>query len=221
VKPASEAELAAVVIEWLEVLGADVYQEVELRRQGIRADIVAKVQAELWIIETKTSMSVALIEQAMARRRFVHRIYVAVPEGRSRGGLDLCRELGIGVLSVRVGTDGTYDASKVKLLTPSQRWNSRPLELSSRLLPEHKTHARAGAQTGGHWSMWRQTCEAIAKVVRAGGQDGVSIKEAVSDRYHYFTLAGARSSIATWARQGKIPGVRCEGGRMFAIEASK
>jgi hypothetical protein len=65
----SEADLAAVVVAWLEVLGGDVYQEVELLPRGIRADIVAKVHAELWIIEVKTSVSLALIEYRTLENR--------------------------------------------------------------------------------------------------------------------------------------------------------
>ncbi len=220
----AEAELATVVVAWLEALGADVYQEVELVRRGIRADIVARVRAELWIVETKTSVSLALIEQAMERRRFAHRIYIAAPVTRARAGHALCAELGIGMLGVTVagGVDAAskYDQPQVREVCASRRWNARPVALAAKLRPEHKTHARAGAPTGGHWSPFRATCEALTSRVALAGSSGVSIKEAVDGiEHHYRSNAGARSSLVTWIREGKIPSVAIRDGVLHSVEA--
>jgi hypothetical protein len=216
----SEADLAAVVIAWLEALDADVYQEVELYRQGIRADIVARVGAELWIVETKTSMSLALIEQAMERRRFAHRVYIAAPFYKARAGLVLCQELGIGVLGVEVGDPNAtheYAEPRIQMRAQSRRWNSRPLALAKKLEPEHKTHARAGAPTGGHWSPFRRTIERLAQEVAA--HPGILIKAAVAGiEHHYRSNAGARTSLATWIRQGKVPGVVIRDGKLWPAE---
>lgn len=206
----TEADLAAVVVAWLQALGGDVYQEVELRPRGIRADIVARVRAEIWIVETKTSMSLALIEQAMERRRLAHRVYIAAPMHKARAGLELCEELGIGVLAVSVGAGPAiaidYDAPLVVMRAQSRRWNSRPVSLAKRLAPEHKTHARAGEPTGGHWSPFRRTIERLAQEVSA--HPGILIKAAVAGiEHHYRSNAGARTSLAAWVREGKVPGV--------------
>jgi hypothetical protein len=214
----SEAELAAVVVAWLTALGADVYEEVELYRQGPRADIVARVRAELWIVETKTSMSLALIEQAMERRRFAHRIYIAAPLYKARAGLALCQELGIGVLGVEVGlgldSPSEYDEPRVEMRAQSRRWNSRPVVLARKLEPEHKTHARAGAQTGGHWSPFRRTIERLAQEVAA--HPGILLKAAVAGiEHHYRSNAGARTSLAAWIREGKVPGVVIRDGALY------
>jgi hypothetical protein len=214
----SEVDLAAVVVEWLEVLGADVYQEVELLPRGIRADIVARVRAELWIIEVKTSVSLALIEQAMERRRFAHRVFIAAPTGRALAGQNVCAELGIGLLDVYVGGGSTYNPSRVKEVCPSRRWNSRPVKLASRLRPEHKTHAKAGEPSGGHWTRFNGTCEELLQIVRAAGSEGIALKEAISTKHHYSSLAGARSSLASWIRDGRMPCVRLEGGRLFVTK---
>jgi hypothetical protein len=215
----SEADLAAVVIAWLEALGADVYEEVELQRQGIRADIVARVRAEIWIVETKTSVSLALIEQAMERRRFAHRVYIAAPIHRARGGVALCSELGIGVLGVKAGADLNYDPPLVREEVASRRWNQRPVALTKKLSPEHKTHARAGAPTGGHWSPFRKTCELLCE--RVARNPGLTLKEAVgSIEHHYHSNSGARASLATWIREGKIPSVRIDDGKLFPVEGA-
>lgn len=217
----TEAELAAVVVAWLEALDADVYQEVELAARGIRADIVARVRAELWIIETKTSMSLALIEQAMERRRFAHRIYIAAPAHKARAGLALCQEVGIGVIGVSVGSGvddpRQWDEPQVTMRAQSRRWNARPVTLAKRLEPEHKTHARAGEPTGGHWSPFRRTIERLAQEVAA--HPGILIKAAVSGiEHHYRSNAGARTSLATWIRQGKVPGVVIRDGKLWPAE---
>lgn len=213
----SEEDLAAVVVAWLEAMGADIYQEVEILSRGIRADIVARVRAELWIVETKTSVSLALIEQAMERRRYAHRVYIAAPAYKARAGVGLCREIGIGVLDVKLGDPGSkWDLPNVRELAPSRRWNSRPVKLAAQLRPEHKTSARAGAPTGGHWTPFRATCEELVRAVRAAGADGITIKDAIATKHHYASVAGARSSLATWIRDGRLAGVRLEAGRLYA-----
>lgn len=215
----TEADLAAVVVRWLEERGFDVYQEVELERQGIRADIVARRGPELTIVETKTSASLALLGQVMERRRFAHRVYAASPVKRGPF-VDACKEMGIGVLAVHVGGPGMYtpykgsmaiplDPPSVTEIEPSRRWNARPLKLASRLRPEHKTACPAGSPTGGHWSRWRDTCAQLAAVVAR--EPGLSLREALSPdrmRHHYASLASARSSLMTDIRAGAIPGVR-------------
>ncbi len=210
----SEADLAAVVVAWLEMLGADVFQEVELVPRGIRADIVARVRSEIWIIETKTSVSLALIEQAMERRRFAHRVFIAAPTGRARAGHSVCAELGIGLLDVYIGS--SYEPVRVREVCTSRRWNSRPVKLADKLRPEHKTACAAGSPTGGHWSPFRATCEQLTRTVRDAGPEGLTIKEAIASRHHYASLAGARSSLAKWIQEGRMPGVRLEYGRLFA-----
>jgi hypothetical protein len=213
----SEADLAAVVVAWLEMLGADVFQEVELVPRGIRADIVARVRAELWIIETKTSVSLALIEQAMERRRFAHRVFVAAPTGRARAGALVCAELGIGVLDVFIGR-GPYEPPRVREVCPSRRWNSRPVKLAAKLRPEHKTACPAGSPTGGHWSPFRQTCDELTRIVAQAGPDGIPLKTVIATKWHYSSLASARSSLASWILSGRMPGVRLEAGRLYPIE---
>lgn len=207
----SEAQLAAVVIHWLEALGADVYQEVEIHTQGHRADIVARIRSEIWIVETKASMSLAVIEQAMDRRRHAHRVYIAAPLARARAGRLLCSELGIGLLEVSADS---YDGPMVRQVCASRRWNQRPVALAARLQPEHKTHARAGAPTGGHWSPFRKTIELLA--ARVAKSPGLSVKDAVNSiEHHYRNNTGARTSLATWIREGKVPGVRIEDGKLW------
>lgn len=203
----TETTYASIVVDHFEAIGADVYQEVEC--PGGIADIVALVAAELWIIEVKTSLSLALIAQALDRRRTAHRVYVAAPFSRTfREVRPLCAELGIGLLQINERTsDKPWHVIEV---VASRRWNTRPVALKAKLAPEHKTHALAGAPGGaGRWTPFRDTCEQLARLVCS--QPGVSLRDAVGKiRHHYATPAGARSSLAHWIGRGKVAGIRLD-----------
>lgn len=223
---ASEQSVAELVVAWLEKLGADVYQEVTVR--GGVADIVAKVHAEVWIVEVKTSLSLALLVQAYERRRLCHRVYIAAPYSRNvRDVAEICKALGIGLLVVKQGDYGweesryEYCHPKVEQEADSRRWNRRPVELASKLQPEHKTHAKAGAiGAGGRWTPFRNTCEQLARVVRS--TPGIKLKDAIAEiRHHYASNSGARASLATWVREGAVSGVRIENGALYPVEATR
>lgn len=214
----SEADLAAVVVSWLQDSGAAVYQEVEVA--GGVADIVARVGAELWIIETKLKLSLTLLVQAMERRRHAHRVYCAGPYTRTlRDFAGVCREVGVGLLEVRGGGwDERWDPDRasVKEAAPSPRWNRRPVALAAKLRPEHQTHAAAGTN-GGRWTPFRDTCEQLRAIVERN--PGVPLGDAVASiRDHYSSKAAARSSLATWVAAGKVPGVMIVEGALWPEE---
>jgi len=203
----SEQDVAAIVVDYLEQLGADVYQEVEC--QGGVADLVARVGAEIWIVEVKTSFSLALLLQAMDRRRCAHRVVIAAPYTRNIRDVGVvCEALGIGVWQVRVpDPSSTWEQPEVRQLVTSARHNRRPVELAKRLEPGHKTHAKAGAVgAAGRWTPFRRTCEALAAVVSR--EPGVLLKQAIDQiEHHYATDANARSSMLKWIEVGRVPGV--------------
>ena len=203
----SEQAVAEVVVEYLEAAGADIYQEVTVR--GGVADIVARVLAETWIVEVKTSLSLALVAQAMERRRLAHRVYIAAPHTRTSGDVAmLCRELGIGFLEVTTPSEyDTWVKPRVTELAESKRWNRRPVELTASLKPEYKTHAKAGAiGAGGRWTPFRNTCEQVTRLVREN--PGATIKEIVDGiEHHYSSDRVARSSLARWTQEGRVDGV--------------
>ncbi len=216
----TEATYASVVVDHFEAIGADVYQEVACA--GGVADIVALVAAELWVIEVKTSLSLALIVQALERRRDAHRVFVAAPYSRNfRDVGALCAELGIGLLQINSGEYDPHTRSRtpwrVVEVVGSRRWNSRPVALRAKLSPEHKTHAQAGSVGGGgRWTPFRDTCEQLARVVQA--RPGITLKDATSRiRHHYATPAGARSSLAHWIALGKVDGVRFDRSGKVAV----
>lgn len=218
----TETDVAAVLVSYLERNGADVYQEVTVR--GGVADIVARVGVELWIVEVKTSLSLALVIQAMERRRQAHRVYIAAPPSRSLREVGMiCHEVGIGLFSVRT-IESWHGQQLVSVEVEGRRWNRRPVDLASRLSPEHKTHAKAGAVgAAGRWTPFRNTCEQVARIVERN--PGATIREVIEKtKHHYSTDAVARSSLAKWVQEGAIERVvakQVDGKiRLYPVEAA-
>lgn len=204
----SEADAAALVVAYLEEMGLDVYQEVDLC--GCVADIVAVRGKEVWIVEVKTSWSLDLLQQLDYHkgRGHANRIFAAVPvckgwHDRSR----LFQRLGFGTISIMVPTE-YGEGTKIKGMAP--RISPKRLQLCGTLKildPGHKTHAKAGAPSAaGRWTPFRRTCDALVEVVKR--KPGISMKEAVDGlAHHYSSDACARASLMKWAEAGSVKGI--------------
>lgn len=102
-KPA-ETALYGPVKSWLEGQGFEVKSEVG------PADVVGlRGDDDMRIVELKTTFSLALLQQAVARQAVTDQVYVAVPRWKGKAGwrsfkgnIGLCKRLGIGVLSVQL-----------------------------------------------------------------------------------------------------------------------
>lgn len=207
----SESELAEALVAYLEQQGWDCYHEVE-GAYGGRADLVAVGDREVWVFETKLTMSLALLEQAWRWIRFAmaHRVVVVTPHLQpGTPGHQLvhwiCAKDGIGWFCIERGSVMPVH-ERVK---PELHRHLCDQHLGTMVRPEHKTHARAGSTGGGFWTDFRGTCEEIVRVVRE--RPGISIGECIGAiRHHYSTTATARGSILKAAKKKVIPGVRLE-----------
>lgn len=199
--------MAAPLIAWLEDQHWDVYQEVQLCQYSQRADIVARQDRLIWIIEMKRSLSMSAMAQARRIMRDVHFTSVAVASaGRGHGrnlAFDTLRWLGIGCLMV-------HPDSVTDQIAP--RLNRRPLLVSEwrdALRPEHKTWGVAGNAEAQYWSPYRETCRSVAKYV--ADHPGALARDVIEHvTHHYRSDATARCCIVRWANAGKIPRVRVE-----------
>lgn len=197
----SEKEIAATVVAWL-ADGWDVYQEVE-GRCGV-ADIVAvelEAPNRVWIIEVKKSFSLAVLAQAWhwIKAGAAHRVSVAVPMGKNWKARTFTEEIaktfGIGVLYV--------DTSVRESVDPKLQ---RKLVAEIKVREEHKSHAKAGSQ-GGYWTPFKQTCKAVKLFVAENpGCTGRELVDGIE--HHYATSASARGSLLSWAKSGKVAGVK-------------
>lgn len=205
-----EADLAAVVVEWLQDQRWEVFQEVAVHSRV--ADIVARRDGILWAIETKLSFSAAVIEQAWNWEARAHYVSVAVPESyrHSRGSAVLrrcCRADGIGILRVSPLRESRLSSVEEE---QAPRLNRRILDhISRRLHEEQKTWAPAGNADGQRYSPFKATCKALSAEVRRN--PGLTMRQAVDAiTHHYSTSATARSSLLRWIREGAVPGVRLD-----------
>lgn len=206
----SEVDLARVVIQWLTSFKWDVYQEVELRSGGPRADIVATQRGLVWIVETKLQYGLAVVDQARAWRGYAHFICVATPPySKHRSVLDdYLRHIGVGRLVVRnVGTD--Y-ASVTEEMHPALNRKVAGIDRWRRILcEEHKTYAEAGNHEGRRFTPFQATCQSIRKYLT--DHPGASLKDLVASiQTHYRSTTTAKTCIAKWAQAGAIEGVRVE-----------
>jgi hypothetical protein len=205
--PIDKVSLAKKVIAWLEDLKWDVYQEVSIGSES--ADIVG-VQGRLtWIIECKTSMTIAVVAQADRWKGFAHYLSVAVPYGRHHPYWEkVLKDLGIGILWVARGDSYEWKSPVYERIKP-KLWRSANLmkELRASLHPMHKTYAEAGNSRSRRWSPFKETCANIRRYVT--DHSGATLHELLRDvETHYQTIGTARACIPMWADAGKIEGVR-------------
>lgn len=214
----SEIEIAKCVIEYLESLGWDVYQEVKVSWGGRCADIVGVLGNRTWVVETKTTFNLTVMEQAFMWTRLSNYVSVAVPSTQQRSGARdfarlVCQDFGIGVMYAGRGYDGSsvrvMDSPKLKRFNDGRSreyFFRNNLRLRGTLCSEHKTFALAGNANGKHWSPFKATCQRVVGFVRKN--PGCSLKEVISSiDHHYCNDSSAYGSLLHWIADGKIDGL--------------
>ena len=206
-----EADLAALVVQYLDEEGWEVYQEVEPRRWGSTADIVAVQGHIVWVIECKLSMSMDLLGQAMEWKGYAHRVSVAVPapkNNRHNTKRDVfihrvCLDYGIGWFEVE---DNGYSHGVRERVRAGFNRRLVDSRIKDSLTEKHKTYAKAGNAERRRWTPFMHTCDQVSSLVRQ--RPGITLKEIVDAvDHHYASDSGARSSLAHWIQNGKVKGV--------------
>lgn len=160
-KPA-ETDLYAPVKSWLEQAGYEVKAEIG------PADVVALRDDEApVIVELKAGFSLTLLQQAVARQAITDVVYVAVPRwaGKAgwrafKGNIDLCKRLGLGVLSVRL-KDGFVQVH----IDPAPFQPRKSKVKTARLLSEfarREGDPNTGGTNGKIVTAYRQDAEKLA-----------------------------------------------------------
>jgi hypothetical protein len=205
-----EELLAEKVVAYLQDLHWDVYQEVKPKGFGGIADIVAVQSNRVWVIETKTTFSLAVIAQARRWKNFAHWVSVAVPSVRRSGsrtdiGCEILRHYGIGLIRVYDHYEGIL-AEDVK---PRLARKALAGKILSSLCKEQKTYSKAGNNRSEYYSPFKRTCNEVARAVHAN--PGINLKSLIEKvDHHYASASSARNSLRYWAETGKIRGIRME-----------
>jgi hypothetical protein len=207
----SEVELAKKIIEWLELNGWEVFQEVRKEWGQPIADIVARKDGVIWVIETKTSFTLDVMEQADYWKGRANMVSIGIPSGTTRGHKDhafrtkVCELLGIGILTL----DHEYD-TRYSYHPSGIREKLQPFKVISAynwdkiLKPEHKDYCEAGATSAQHrFTPFRSTVDQLIVVVR--DNPGITLKDAiVLIKHHYQKNATAVACLTKFICNGVI-----------------
>lgn len=206
-----EVELAEKVVAWLEVQHWDVFQEVQPNAFDRTADIVALSGNLLWVIECKTSLSLALLEQAIRWRGYANFISIATPNPkRGSRGSDAAKmflnHFGIGKITVR---NRNYNAVSQDHNCKPKLNRQRSNTLFNAITENHKTWAKAGNSEGIRWTPFQQTCHELANIVKQN--PGICFKSAMEKlRHHYVKDSTARSCMLGYLHKGIVKDVECK-----------
>lgn len=187
-----EVELAEHVIAWLQEQHWEIYQEVEFRRMGGRADIVAVRHGIIWIIETKMAMSLEVLQQASHWPS--HYRSIGVPKARRNANRDyrVAKDYyRVGVIEVSLGGD-----VQEVIKPPAYLKNHKTSKIMiGQLVEQHKTFAKAGTNKGGYYTPYRNTMITIKRFVE--NKPGCTIDDVFDSigKMHYASKMSFKGNV--------------------------
>jgi hypothetical protein len=95
-----ERDLSQPVSDWMSGMGFTPYAEVPFPMDGFPVDLIGRCDDELLTVELKRSLTERVIQQAAMCDLITDRRYAAVGTKPKAAGVERCRKLGIGLLSV-------------------------------------------------------------------------------------------------------------------------
>jgi hypothetical protein len=200
----AEKDMAKHVVKYLDDLGYTTYKEVAIAGGGSdRADIYA-VSARLAVsVETKTSFSIKVIEQAWAWVGRAHLAFIAVPASKTKAerlfACDICAMLGIGVLEV--SAQGAVRVALNARLHPTPRLPK---------LYDEQRDSVAGNADNDYVTPYKLTAVQVKQFM--AGRKSATIREVVLNiKHHYANPASARASLAKLIGMGVIEGLGMHG----------
>lgn len=221
-KKHTEAEVAAAVMDYMVAEGYDCYPEVECA-EG-RADIVGvrpfpfmPHRKCVHIVETKTSWSLDLLEQAARRQGYAHYVSIAAPTRPNNYFSWLCKREGIGLIRFY---DGVGDLRIAETQQYPPRLNRHrpgrsfgPDRVLEALHDDQKRYAPGSTSDQGYSTAWRRTMDRAAEYVRT--HPGCTVRELVDNVEHHYTRdAGARQGLLLWLPKRQDIEARHEAGAM-------
>lgn len=215
-----EQLFARAVVEWLAEGGWEVYQEV-VTACG-RCDIVAVQGPIRWAIEVKTTLNLAVLDQAYRNTGLFHHSSVAVPAPvKSMHNTPrswalahaLGQRLGFGLIRIVLAEGRRSQLVKQDVLP---RLNRHPAPVS--LHEEQKTWCAAGSSGGGYYTRFQRTVRQLERYVLH--HPGTALREAVRGTdHHYASVPSAVSALSKLIRGGVLTGLRLEHGKLYPAAA--
>jgi hypothetical protein len=199
----TETDLAKIVIEYLRDMKWEVWQEVAPFGGGnVRADIVAKQNNRIWVIECKQSLCLSALEQAFYWKQCAHYVSIATWDIRQRHRLfdTICSDYGLGHINVMRG-HGHNICLPIQPKMNRVRNLSRFLE--DYLVDKTQSYGEAGSNHSTYYTPFAETCRAIRGFVIEN--PGCTIKTMIDGiEHHYRSDKTARSCVLSWINKGVI-----------------
>ena len=194
-----ETELAQPVIELFE--GWEAWHEVSTG--SVAADLVFTLGPRVAVVELKTLLSFALLEQCLWWKHWAHWVWAAAPpRKRSRNMAQIVFErFGVGVIEVGESARVVRQAEMNRRADVSY--------IRKALDPEGREHCLAGTGAGQRWTPWVRTCNRLQRHVAK--HEGCTLRDALDTiEHHYASAPSARSSMSALLRRGVVKGLRVE-----------
>lgn len=214
-KAKTEAELAATVKKWLVYQGWDVYQEVPCRTG--RCDLVAVRGSVVWIVETKLSASMSLVEQCLARlSEPCNGVLAAIPfRRRSAMMVRIAEAFGFGLMEADV------NYVSIDLFPPLRRIDTS--KFREKLRDEYKTFVDAGTN-GTYWTLFKNLVVELQKHLKEGQLKRI-MDEPICyalNQYKRRSPAAQRRALIDYLDRGLIPGWKLErrGRELWIVKAA-
>lgn len=202
-----ESDLAKVIMCYLEDEGWDCYPEALLSHGRGRADIACTKEGVLWIIETKVSMSLKLLEQAFewTRTKAMHRVSIAIPyRDVSPFVHTLCREQGMGILMATPKLRRAYSLKEPKDIIPAPH---KIQKMIASLHPDMKEYTPGSSN--GYSTPYNRTMKAVRLYLKSN--PGAFLKDIVKDvPHHYASDRTATTCIPKAVKDFEKGKIRCK-----------
>lgn len=210
-----ETDLAQHAIDYLTKEHWDVYPEVQLFLLGRVADIVAKHNRLIWVVECKTTLTLDVMAQADHWRYYANYVSICVPAIKRKAystnkgrefAYRVLKEKGIGVIEVDTWGETTFINTKNG---PALNRKASSSYFHNCLHDGHRIMGVAGSSNAERWTPFKQTVADITNFVK--NNDGCSLKDAIDNvDHHYASYSTARSSIYKFLGTSVIPDIKVE-----------
>jgi len=201
-----ESDLAKRIMKYLKEEGWDCYPEAQLCYGRGRADIACIKKGVLWVIETKTNLSLRLLDQAneWVKTKAVHRVSLAIPyRNITPFAYEVCNWKGLGILMATPQLRVVYDHRKAPEHKPS---TFKLNKMVNSLHPDMKKYAPG--TTKGYSTPYNRTMKAIRTYLKT--HPGASLKDILKEVPHHYASKQSASACIPKAikdfEKGKING---------------
>ena len=193
-KTLSETTIAVSVQNWLLSQDFDCFPEAQIRQRGPRADIIAIKGPLMWVIETKLSLNLSVIEQAL-KWKGLGALYTSVavlkPKRKRQNRFTwysdfvdrFFRQEGLGLILIN-----NDDLSISEVIEPRlHRYNYlRSRKIVKQLDPRMKQYLPGSSGKQGYSSPYQRTIENALKYIQR--QNSCSINELLNNIETHFRI---------------------------------